>query len=257
MFETVTVVDSTYPDFRALVTQAYNQIILPNFENKELDSIEQLIDILDGKIPEMRTAISIIGENLDDPVRRKLHGIAVDYYYPQRNSVHMAYVAKHPKSTAHGLAETLRDAQRMAMQNFATEQGVDARPTILETHDPRLGRDAMATRRVAYFNRLGARELAKDIDWVQPPVNEGEESCDDYMLMSYPDADGKYAGPDDALALLESLYEYSYGYGFQDQPDFKHSKRLIDAWEAAIAKPARKPAARKEAFSFALQPMLA
>lgn len=205
----------------ALLGEVYERLYLPSVlapeERQALATFERRLGSAPPGPPEPLTSMIVAGENLADPLRRKLAGYLILEFYRESRTALLAYVGTASEFRRQGL---MRRMYALAVERLRREQG-DVRAAFTEIHVPgRIAaqREPMETlARVCAFARIGARLVP--IPYVQPALEEGQPFGTDLMLLSLPtqgEPDATTELPLPASAVADFLDEYYRSCGLDD-----------------------------------------
>jgi GNAT superfamily N-acetyltransferase len=206
-----------------LLRQAMEEIFYPiwpeydprNPENEATESVEGFMDMIKNPPKAYLPFVMVVGDNLDDPVKRDIQGFRYAVYFVDSQSSIQVYLATKKECRGRGIGRAMVDFTRQGLQEMAADNGKELKTLLFEIHDPEKVSEeadsAMApAKRKALFESWGAREVGKEQDvslgYTQPYWEHGGSQIDNFMLMAYP-VDGKYPEPDIIEDFLYDLYK--------------------------------------------------
>lgn len=205
----VHIVDSNSYESLALLSTAYTNVYEPAFPiDTERESLDTFLGNLAGKNPNVNIVIAIVGDDLGMPCS-VIKGLSVGYYYNKEDVGLMAYNAIAPEARNQGLGYVMVEARKQALFDLAKIKGGTLKGVFLECNDPEKVKpeedsfDPAA--RLAIFQKWGAKILP--VDYVQPPLAKGAESCHTLKLLAYPHpASGEYPTPEGIKGFIRGIY---------------------------------------------------
>lgn len=238
--EIVNITKNTPQHFH-LLEEAYREIFIPAFPDPdERESLQQIMEAIHEKVPNLVMAVNILGENLNDPQKAVVKGIGIAEYYEDASVGLLAYNAIDPKYREKGMGKILVQSRIDTMKKFAKERGKKLRGVFIDVRDPSKATPAKGDfdpqLRVDIFTKWGAKKVP--MDYVMPPLNKSSDYCDTMMLMNYP-VDGLYAEKDAIRDCLSAMYrrcnikQPEQDYFFRrmakqlDQADYKPAAKKV------------------------------
>jgi hypothetical protein len=179
--------------------------------------------------------ISAMGKDLYSN-QPEVVGFMVSEYYPRSNSALVNYVIKdeaycrdNPQGNPYYKSKPLREHQLNLLDEAAKEHGKALRAVFSESNDPakihwssddptRFERDVMSPEyrlklfegRVPGKEGWGMKQI--NLNYIQPPLSDGQEACHDLILASLPNLHGEHATAQDTHAFLNDFWESFAGH---------------------------------------------
>lgn len=221
--------------FNALA-QAYHEIYTPAFpDDNERESLEKMHRVLNGETPGVEIIINLAGENLTSEQDRVLKGIGVAYYYHPQNVGLLAYNAVADNAKGEGIGKTLVHSRIECLKRAAHDRNKSLSAVFVDCNNPDkvdAKHDSMdPATRIKVFTSWGARAIP--FNYVQPPLDDHLEYCDNMTLFNYP-VNGRYAGPKETAAYIDAIYREALpGQDLKTNLHYQKMARELKNWHPA------------------------
>ncbi|MCB1591946.1 MAG: hypothetical protein KDI90_05790 [Alphaproteobacteria bacterium] len=223
------------PEHRALLDRALKELIPSNFDKDEGDEALKLVgDLQDAhtyKPEEDGYVFTVAGENLDDPEKAVIKGLAVGAFFPGSNTGALWYLVTDENQRGQGIGRYLTTKTVEGLKDHAQIRGGDLNSLYAHIHDPRLGRDPAdpydAHERVKFYSKIDARAIP--IDFLDPDKMNQGGSARPYLLISVPVPGKPFPPEKDNIASHIHDYWECYGYENPEQyPEYQGMMERLD-----------------------------
>lgn len=209
----------------ALLERAYYDLYLPAFPmQEEQETFERWTEFYTVPSDEVAFVTFIVGDNLDRPDDCHIRALSIGEYYKQKNVSLLAYTAVEPQSRRQGLWFTLTGMRITEFRRLARESGRTLDAVFLEVNNPERIRpedDSFdPAQRLAILKKQGWQTMP--VDYVAPPLKEGDQRCQDLLLLARPGGeDGAKVSADATRAFLQGIYSTCGVPDYEQDPYFR------------------------------------
>lgn len=233
------------PEHRALLDRALRELIPSNFDKDEGDEALELVgDLQDArayKPDEDGYVFTIAGENLDDPQKAVIKGLAVGAYFPRSNTGALWYLVTDENQRGQGIGRYLTTKTVDGLKDHAQVRGGDLNSVYAQIHDPRLGHDPTdpydALERVKFYSKIDARAIP--IGFMDPDkMNEGG-AARPYLLISVP-VPGK-PFPPEKENIAGHIHDYWECYGYKNPGQYPEYQGMMGRLDKLTSVPPLRP----------------
>ncbi len=122
------------PHSKTLMQKAFDKVYYPLFNSPEDYGIEYFLAALENTAPGQDQVVLLVGENLDDPNKAKIHGLGAGIYFPESSTAvnHYRIGSKEERGAGSAVKFSMIDQYRQ----IASEQGKSLRGLFGVVHDP-------------------------------------------------------------------------------------------------------------------------
>ncbi len=206
----------------ALLRKAYETVYTRSFDPAYNDDLEYFIDHLSHQDPTNPMYFSVLGENLDDPEKAVIKGLAVGVYLGEAKAGVAHYLAVDPQFRGQKIAEQLV-ADRIAF--FKAKAGGNLAGVFTFMRDPeiaaRLGLEGVEQggkndpRPVLNLYDKNGGERIPVPEFFYPQSKEGLEATNMY-LCGFSPVDGKLPDTTTSEKILVDYFKFVTGVSLED-----------------------------------------